>query len=362
MVRPITYFSAAALSALISQSLRLLMPTHEGYALLASQSPGLVGLMVAGTCLPSAERWSVSQASFASLVGVSLATLVNQRNHMAMLSAYFIQSLGLLGFIASAQCTPRGWKKWALIWVSMAAFFCPNFEPVSFKKDFHFGDGSQNGWISSMWEPMAFRSCLGVTVYTICVFLLLLITSMGRHWPKVMYRLRRIRDKRFRHPVRLLVDDFSVVAPGDCSICLDKLENDEGHGVLRLSCQHCFHMHCISDWQDKSCECPVCRQATPDIRDCTHLIRQTDAAPGRLAMETRQLHVLGDDAPIVPPPQPGLSTEQDLEEPLCSICSTEPQWNAPLIRIPLDLRPPQPEARLPPGISEGSLYATLNNV
>lgn len=351
MVRPIAYLSAAVLSALSSYCLRLLMPTHGGYALLASQSPGLLGLLVAGTCLPSAERWVVLQTSFASLVGVSLLTLVSERNHMALLAVYFIQSLGLLGLIAAGSCAPRGWAKWILLAVSSALFFFPNTEePLQFKRDlkgFQFGDRRMNGYLDSMFEPIAFRSCLGVTAYTTCVFVVLLINSMGRQLPKMMYRLRRWRDKRWRHPVRLLVDDFSVCAPGDCAICLDKLENDEGHGVLRLSCQHCFHMHCISDWQDKSSECPVCRQATPDIRDCTHLLRQVDAAPGRVAMEARQLHVLDDDAPLVPPLQPSSTPGQ------------EPASQAPLIRIPLCLRPPQPEARLPTGISDGSLYASL---
>lgn len=351
MVRPVAYVSVAVLSALISTVLYSLMPTHGGFALLASQSPGLLGLVIAGSCLDNAGRWRLSHLSFASLLGVSIVTLVSERKHVALLSIYFIQSLGLFGFIFAGTCSPHGWRKWAVLAVSFLAFMFPNFMPFDIKQDFHFGNPKRNGYIDNMWEPVAFRSCLGVTVYTICVFVVLSTVSMARQMPKVMYRLKRWRDKRWRHPTRLLVDDFSVVASGDCAICLDKLENDEGNGILRLSCQHCFHMNCISDWQDKSGECPVCRRATPDIRDCTHLLRQANIVPGRHAMETRQLHVLGDDAPLVPPLQPSPCAAQE-----------KPQSQSPLIQIPMSLRAPQPQARLPAGVSDGSLYASLNNV
>ena len=49
----------------------------------------------------------------------------------------------------------------------------------------------------------------------------------------------------------------------ECSICLEKLENEIAH----LTCQHFFHFHCISSWIQKNKQmnfneinCPMCNQ------------------------------------------------------------------------------------------------------
>jgi len=49
----------------------------------------------------------------------------------------------------------------------------------------------------------------------------------------------------------------------ECSICLEKLENEIAH----LSCDHFFHYHCIGSWIQKNQQknsnainCPMCNQ------------------------------------------------------------------------------------------------------
>lgn len=40
-----------------------------------------------------------------------------------------------------------------------------------------------------------------------------------------------------------------------CPICLD----DDHENVIKLSCNHFFHKHCIDRWVSNNSSCPVCR-------------------------------------------------------------------------------------------------------
>ena len=42
-----------------------------------------------------------------------------------------------------------------------------------------------------------------------------------------------------------------------CPVCLDRLDQDVGSGVVTTVCSHSFHATCLSGWGDSSC--PVCR-------------------------------------------------------------------------------------------------------
>ncbi len=43
----------------------------------------------------------------------------------------------------------------------------------------------------------------------------------------------------------------------DCPICLDSMTENS----IKLTCQHCFHQHCINEWFsiDPGHSCPICR-------------------------------------------------------------------------------------------------------
>lgn len=86
----------------------------------------------------------------------------------------------------------------------------------------------------------------------------------------------RWHSKLWHRPVTLHCDDLCVAAPGDCPICLHPLADDEDEGLLRLACQHTFHAVCIRNWLDQRDQCPVCRHPMPCIRECVHLMRQTN--------------------------------------------------------------------------------------
>ena len=43
-----------------------------------------------------------------------------------------------------------------------------------------------------------------------------------------------------------------------CTICLELIEND--NNCKTLSCNHKFHISCISQWYNKKKTCPVCRK------------------------------------------------------------------------------------------------------
>ena len=43
----------------------------------------------------------------------------------------------------------------------------------------------------------------------------------------------------------------------DCTICLEEFNNDEE--IIKLKCNHLFHLKCIDDWIKKNQSCPLCR-------------------------------------------------------------------------------------------------------
>lgn len=43
----------------------------------------------------------------------------------------------------------------------------------------------------------------------------------------------------------------------DCTICLEEFNNDEE--IVKLKCNHLFHLKCIDDWIEKNQSCPLCR-------------------------------------------------------------------------------------------------------
>ncbi len=45
----------------------------------------------------------------------------------------------------------------------------------------------------------------------------------------------------------------------DCTICLDKIKNDNNQ-VTTYECNHTFHLKCLNSWVMKSQTCPICRQ------------------------------------------------------------------------------------------------------
>ena len=47
-----------------------------------------------------------------------------------------------------------------------------------------------------------------------------------------------------------------------CPICLDPLKNSN---VEIMPCLHVFHSSCISEWREKSDNCPLCRADFKDI-------------------------------------------------------------------------------------------------
>ena len=49
-----------------------------------------------------------------------------------------------------------------------------------------------------------------------------------------------------------------------CSICLSELENRQS--IVQLSCNHCFHLDCISGVDTNSC--PLCRGKIIDADTC----------------------------------------------------------------------------------------------
>ncbi|KAJ3213400.1 hypothetical protein HDU67_002932 [Dinochytrium kinnereticum] len=48
-----------------------------------------------------------------------------------------------------------------------------------------------------------------------------------------------------------------------CPVCLDRMDSSVT-GLLTILCQHTFHCHCLSKWEDSSC--PVCRYCQKDSK------------------------------------------------------------------------------------------------
>jgi hypothetical protein len=52
--------------------------------------------------------------------------------------------------------------------------------------------------------------------------------------------------------------DLNIPEPKDCSICLEKLIDDDIE--LELPCKHRFHVYCIQRWAGINKNCPLCRK------------------------------------------------------------------------------------------------------
>jgi len=290
-------------SVFLTLGFRRLMPRQPGCAILASETLGILGLLAAQTysVLRGWYHVRLFRLSGASLLGVSIVTLIMEQHHSHILCMFAIQSFGFFGFVA-ARTWLRGPCAWIAAALSIMAFMF-GLQPVltSFVI-YHKVTLTSESHVPSfkMMEPIALRGALGVAAYTITVFVVVVAGLAARKLPKATYQFQRWRDKFWRKPVQMVCQDFSTVANGDCSICLCDLADDDGKGILRLPCSHTFHEPCISDWLDKSMQCPVCRSESPDIRECTHFVRQSHLAQAGHAVEARLLQVLGDDSRLVP--------------------------------------------------------------
>ena len=52
--------------------------------------------------------------------------------------------------------------------------------------------------------------------------------------------------------------DLNIPESKDCSICLEKLIDDDIE--IELPCKHRFHVYCIQRWVDINKNCPLCRK------------------------------------------------------------------------------------------------------
>ena len=47
----------------------------------------------------------------------------------------------------------------------------------------------------------------------------------------------------------------------DCSICLEKLYDEENNKeIISLECNHLFHKECVDPWINKNKNCPLCKR------------------------------------------------------------------------------------------------------
>jgi len=88
---------------------------------------------------------------------------------------------------------------------------------------------------------------------------------------RVVHVLSQFYIRAFVRPIQMTVPDLSKEVIGECSICLADLADDDGQGVLRLFCNHTFHIDCIQHWLSKCDACPLCRSGVPTLRSCVHL-------------------------------------------------------------------------------------------
>mmetsp|Transcript_67164 Transcript_67164/g.127951 ORF Transcript_67164/g.127951 Transcript_67164/m.127951 type:complete len:429 (-) Transcript_67164:99-1385(-) len=91
------------------------------------------------------------------------------------------------------------------------------------------------------------------------------------HKPLGCTVLSQFYIRAFVRPIQMTVPDLSKEVIGECSICLADLADDDGQGVLRLFCNHTFHIDCIQHWLSKCDACPLCRSGVPTLRSCVHL-------------------------------------------------------------------------------------------
>ena len=47
----------------------------------------------------------------------------------------------------------------------------------------------------------------------------------------------------------------------DCSICLEFLDLESNVNIARTSCDHTFHLSCLSNWLKNHQTCPICRES-----------------------------------------------------------------------------------------------------
>lgn len=83
------------------------------------------------------------------------------------------------------------------------------------------------------------------------------------------------------------------MSPTSCSICLMDIDQTTGHTTL--SCDHTFHLHCITTWFAEHPTCPMCRDSGRDLDRPRLRLAQPKAVAS-----APPLSELRDDAPAAP--------------------------------------------------------------
>lgn len=98
----------------------------------------------------------------------------------------------------------------------------------------------------------------------------------------VSRRFWRIWQRHYHRPKQVHCVSLAEETPGMCSICLmDLAAEEDGFGLLRLTCKHTFHEPCINSWLNTHSSCPVCRQDIGNLRACTLLYQGRPSKRGQ---------------------------------------------------------------------------------
>jgi len=137
-----------------------------------------------------------------------------------------------------------------------------SLESRAFMEDFGDSDAVQFGQACAQVVAVVISGVVGLFMTRNLIFL---------YTYKLALAIRHSYSNAYVKPMQITVPDLSKEAPGECSVCLRSLADDDGKGVLRLFCAHTFHTSCINHWLRVREACPVCRARVRTFRSCVHI-------------------------------------------------------------------------------------------
>ncbi|CAD8083886.1 unnamed protein product [Paramecium primaurelia] len=78
----------------------------------------------------------------------------------------------------------------------------------------------------------------------------------------IIYYVKKRKNQAANYQIPAPINNI-VNEPEKCGICLEEL-NIKNTAVVKIQCDHQFHLHCIQDWakkqMNKQSDCPYCRK------------------------------------------------------------------------------------------------------
>ena len=80
------------------------------------------------------------------------------------------------------------------------------------------------------------------------------------------------------------IAQYTSDVTGECAVCLNDF--DESNELIKLNCDHIFHLECIANWNRIQSTCPSCRN---EYLQLDNSVNSTDATTATISTDTTDM-------------------------------------------------------------------------